>query len=130
MYTELIFGASLKRDTPESAIKTIQAMIDDDMEAVRLNSGLIFGRNPFNSAHGYFGLDRPVLAFWKEKYDQQWHLSTRSNLKNYEHDIELFLEWVKPLIEAGSGLRDMYAIVMYEEQQEPTIYYLNDNEVR
>ncbi len=124
MYTELIFGASLKADTPESAVKTIQALIDDDMEAVRLNSGLVFSRNPFNSGHGYFGLDRPVLAFWQSEYTKQWHLSTRSNLKNYEQDIELFLEWIKPLIDQGSGVRDMYAIVTYEECEEPAIYYL------
>jgi hypothetical protein len=53
-------------------------------------------------------------------------LSTRSNIKNYKQEIETFLEWIKPYINGGSGSRNMYAIVIYEEQDEPTIYYLHN----
>ncbi len=55
-----------------------------------------------------------------------WVLSSRSNIKNHNRDIETFLEWIKPFIDSGSGKRDMYAIKISEEQSEPTIYYLYD----
>jgi len=63
---------------------------------------------------------------WFDDISKSWHLSTRSNIKNYEQEIQTFLEWIKPYIDGGSGGRDMYAIVIYEEQEELDIYYLHD----
>ena len=51
---------------------------------------------------------------------------TVTNIKNYESEIQTFLEWIKPFIDSGSGDREMYAITISEEQSEPTIHYLYD----
>ncbi len=66
---------------------------------------------------------RPQLG---PKISDTWNLSSRANLKNYDDEIEKFLNWIKPFLEQGSGERDFYAIVCYEEQAEPTIYYLKE----
>lgn len=63
---------------------------------------------------------------WYDENGSQWHISSRTNLKNYEGEIESFLQWIKPYIESGSGAKEMYAIVTYEESEEPTIYYLEN----
>ena len=45
--------------------------------------------------------------------------------ETYNDEIETFLGWIKPFISSGSGTKEMYAIVIYEESEEPTIYYLD-----
>lgn len=64
---------------------------------------------------------------WLDHIDKRYHISTRSNIKNYEDEIETFLEWIKPYVENGSGSRELYAIVMYEEASKPTLYYLHED---
>jgi hypothetical protein len=62
------------------------------------------------------------------KYDEiakQWYLHFRTNIKNYDNEIEKFLDWIKPYIKQGSGAANFYAIVTYEEDVIPTIYYLD-----
>lgn len=64
---------------------------------------------------------------WFDDIGKNWCLSSRSNIKNYNNEIDTFLRWIKPHIASGSGTNEMYAIVIYEESKRPTIYYLDDN---
>ncbi len=125
MYTELIFGASLKEDTPDQVINALKYMIGETKEKP-IDFPLPAGRCEYllESGSYYFGVNKPVSSLRYDKIRDYWVISSRSNTKNYENEIETFLEWIKPYISSGSGSRDMYAIVIYEEQSEPTIYYL------
>lgn len=127
MYTELIFGAELKSDTPNIVIESIKYMLGRIEEKPK-HFPLPDGRceSLFTGSSFYFGVSSPVCSFWKEEITKNWILSTRSNIKNYFNEIECFLEWIKPYISSGSGSKDMYAIVTYEES-EPKIYYLNED---
>jgi hypothetical protein len=127
MYTELIFGASLKRDTPNDVIDALKYMLGE-IESKPTNFPLPDGRCEwlFRGSSYYFAVNEPVNKMWFDNIDERCHISTRSNIKNYENEIETFLEWIKPYISEGSGCRNMYAIVIYETQDEPTVYYLHD----
>ena len=126
MYTELIFGADLKKDTPAEVIEALKYMIGETEEKP-INFPLPDGRCEwlFQGASYYFGVNRPVGKMIYDDIGENWMVSTRSNIKNYEGEIEAFLEWIKPYIDGGSGARDMYAIVTYEEAEAPKIYYLH-----
>jgi hypothetical protein len=126
MYTELIFGARLKKDTPNEVIETLRYLVGDIEKPEKVAIDL--WRNPLNFGSYYFAVNSPVRKMWFDEIDEKWHISTRANIKNYESDIEKFLEWIKPFVAGGSGTRDMYAIVIYEESDEPTIYYLYEAE--
>lgn len=126
MYTELIFGARLMPDTPDDVIDTLKYMwgLTDEKpinypwaEGSRMNYLT-------DCTSYYFGVSEPVKLMSFDEILGTWVLSSRSNIKNYNHEIETFLEWIKPYIWKGTGSRDMYAIVTYEEDEEPTIYYL------
>ena len=125
MYTELIFGADLKQHTPEYVIEALKYMIGDTEEKPK-DFPLPEGRCEwlFRGSSYYFGVNGPVGKLWYDDIGKNWVLSTRSNIKNYEGEIETFLDWIKPYIDGGSGCRDMYAIVTYEEAESPDIYYL------
>ncbi|AGO48479.1 hypothetical protein Phi18:1_gp32 [Cellulophaga phage phi18:1] len=126
MYTELIFGAELKQDTPENVIESLKYMMGD-VEEKPENFPLPDGRCEwlFKGSSYYFGINQAVSSMWFDNISKSWSISTRSNIKNYGDEIESFLEWIKPYIDSGSGCRDMYAIVTYEESDTPDIYYLS-----
>lgn len=127
MYTELIFGAELKKDTPNEVIEALKYMMGEVEEKPR-KFPLPEGRcgRLFQGGSYYFAINNSVKKMWLDDIDKRWHISTRSNIKNYENEIETFLEWIKPYLDGGSGKKDFYAIVTYEEAEEPTIYYLTN----
>jgi len=112
MYTELIFDATLKKDTPEEVINILKYMISDDLNNI-----------PKIPKHDFFKATRWKYLFKSPAYLRKlwfnddlktWIISARSNIKNYDSEIEKFLDWIKPYIECGSGSRDFYAIVLYQ----------------
>ena len=132
MYTEIIFGASLKKDTPSTVIDTIHRLIAGD--EFNPDVSLDVPDHPFFSTErrwllisggsAYFpGTVEP--KFWYDYSYEQWFLHFRTNIKNYDGAIEKFLDWILPYIDDGVGHRNFYAIVTYEEADEPTIYYLS-----
>ena len=124
MYTELIFGADLKKDTPKNVIEALKYMIGDTEEKPN-DFPLPEGRCEFlfRGTSCYFGVSMCFSDMVYDTFLRKWIVSTRSNIKNYGGEIEAFLKWIKPYIESGSGNREMYAIVTYEGG-EPEIYYL------
>jgi hypothetical protein len=127
MYTELIFGASIKKDAPQIVINTLHYLVNGTklFEFVEIEKSVTEGRNVLNGGGSYyFGVCDGVAKMWFDDNRKEWIVSARHNIKNYEGEIDTFLEWVKPFIDSGSGEREMYAIKIHEEQAEPTIYYL------
>lgn len=134
MYTELILGAELHRDTPKQVIDVLKYLTDFELgktEPKDLPEHEFFKcerwRFLFKMGSFYFGVHNGSTKLWFDEVCDSWHISTRSNLKNYDGEIEKFLDWIKPYLSDGSGDRSFYAIVTYEEAEEPTIYYLEDN---
>lgn len=134
MYTELIFGAELKKDTPKEVIDVLKYMIKDTDIIVPTPKHKFFScarwRILFTCTSYYFGVSDSFNKLWFDKISDTWKISTRSNIKNYDGDIQEFLDWIKPYINRGSGDREFYTIVCYEEQEEPTIYYLREGSER
>jgi hypothetical protein len=127
MYTELILGASLKKDTPDSVINTLKYMageIDEEPEGFPFKDQSARFTSLLNHGSYYFAVNNPVVKIWQDEISRNWRISSRSNIKNYDDEIETFLAWLKPYIEAGSGSKDMYAVVIFETQDIPAIYYL------
>lgn len=136
MYTEIIFGAWLKEDLPQDVVDTINILVDADVQKLK-----DFCQSSSAPDHPFFQSDRPWLLqsggsyyfpqvmrteFQYDKIAEQYSLCFRTNIKNYDSEIEDFLDWIKPYIESGSGDKDFYAIVCYESNSEPDIYYLRD----
>jgi len=124
MYTELILGAKLKKDTPDTVIQSLQYLLGYRSD---MPNGFPFDgvRNPLRGGSYYFGVTDAVYQMKYDDISEAWQISTRANIKNYNNEIENFLDWLKPHIGQGSGAREFYAIVTYEESDEPTIYYLD-----
>jgi len=127
MYTELIFGARLKEETPHVVIDTLRHLLGDlDYVPDELNL-LELDRNIFKSTSYYFGVSEPVNKIWFDDIIKAWCVSTRSNVKNYNKEIETFLDWIKPYVDSGSGFNNMYAAVTYEEAMLPKLYFIDED---
>ena len=86
MYTELILGIEFKKDTPEYIIEAFNYLINKVDGAEISNEALKFIDEyqvslMLHGCSAYFAVDCPNYAFWEEKFDNCWHLSSRSNLK-------------------------------------------------
>ena len=72
-----------------------------------------------NSDSYYF----PAKTHSQLKFDdiiEGWRLGVRCNLKNYDGEIEHFVDWLAPHIEENGTLLGFYR---YEEDREPTLIY-------
>ena len=126
MYTELILGIEFKKDTPEYIIEAIDCLINEsDNDKISDEAQIFIEEYDLGlMLHGcsyYFAVSDPNYAFWKDKYDKKWHLSSRANLKNGGR-IEKFLNFIKDYVDGGSGPLKVFAYVHYEESEFPTIW--------
>ena len=129
MYTEIIFGAGLKENLPENIVAVIQKMVNGEELCEQAPDHPFFksGR-PWlmRSGGSYYFPGTVEPKFWFDDIGNQWFLHFRTNIKNYDSEIEKFIDWIKPYIGQGVGERNFFAIVTYEEASEPTVYYLGD----
>jgi hypothetical protein len=122
MYTALVLDARLKADTPQDVIETLTYMVADDKpdeEKLKLPDHPLFGDTRWSwmlrCSSGSFPIERaPHLRQLLCGYPVGvWELSVGCSIKNYDDEIGLFLDWLKPHVVEALG----YTI--YEE--DPTI---------
>ena len=124
MYTEIHFNAELKKDTPEEVINILKYMVGDIKE------------KPSRPVHDLFCCSRWKWLFTMDSYyfdadthstlryddiSNAYYLCVRSNLKNYDSEIELFIDWIDPYLYKIKG--DFLGFSRYEEFEEPTLIY-------
>lgn len=131
MYTELIFGATLKKKTPTYVTDALNCIINDSVttnlsdEAKQFIDEYSLSKLIWCTSY-YFGahVNKPSCYF--DKIANTWCISFRGNCKNYQNEIERFIEFIKPYVEYGSGPTNIFAIVQYEEDDYPTLYGTED----
>jgi len=129
MYTELVFSAELEGNLSNQIVDVIKYMCTGDKKPEVLPDHELFSTDRWDvlfRMSSYYFVDAVDPVFRYDEIGKDWRLTTRSNLKNYGNEIEKFLDWIKPHITSGNGGRNYYAIVCYEESEEPTIYYLDE----
>jgi hypothetical protein len=122
MYTELHYNVELKKSVPDEVIKTLQYMLDPlEAEQPRpLPGHTLFSTQRWDvmlrMSSAYFPARTHSELF--EQFDQ-WHLGVRCNLKNYNEEIEKFVDWLDPYVDAFKG--DFLGFSRYEESEDPEI---------
>ena len=139
MYTEFHFNAELKWDTPKQVldilammtnVKTIADPLPDPLPARDLFKCEDW-RLMLLMDSSYFPADtHSTLRFDADddvEHGGTWFLCIRCNLKNYEHQIEKFLDWIGPYVETG-GVRECLGYYRYESDEDPTLIYASGDE--
>ena len=123
-YTSLVVSARLKASTPDSVIEAIKGMASAEID-VRDVLGDSVHRQPLGGSSAYF--PEPVTELTKSGFthEKEWSVCLVSNLKNYDGEIDAFINWIRPHIYGGHGGSDWWAIVTHEEG-EPVIHRMTD----
>lgn len=128
MYTEIVAGFSLKPDTPESVVGLLKVMCGEadvfdgelpDHPLFRSERWRFIGR----CSSYYFGFSSSYSTVRRDSLDSQWIVSIRASIKNYGSEIGHFFDWITSYVESGSGADDLLGYSMYEESDEPVLYY-------
>lgn len=124
MYTEIHFNAELKKDVPVEIVSVLRYML-----------GEVEPRPPL-PAHPFFETDRWHVLFRMDSYyfdadthstmrldkiSGAYYLCVRANLKNYDQEIDKFVDWITPYLDKHDG--DFLGFKRYEEDEWPTLIH-------
>lgn len=123
MYTELSLDSDLKCDTPEEVIQILKYMLRrEDIDMPPLPDHPLFATTRWSymlrCGSAYFAAqpDSKLL-----EVDGDLTINIICNLKNYEDEIEKFLDWIHPWLDCYDD--DFLGYTRYEEDPEPTLLY-------
>ena len=121
MYTEIVVSAQIK-DIPE-VVAVLDFMAGHVDKVPILPGHPLFMTSRwqimFRCCSHYF-VPLSVVRFEFNDISRTWSLIVRADLKNYDGEIGLFFEWIKPYVDYPDT---MIGYSRYEEDREPTIYY-------
>jgi hypothetical protein len=128
MYTELHLNVELKRDTPDEVIGVLRAMVDGRamVDDITGPDHPLFSTQRWRSMlridSAFFPADtRSTLRY--DNFSKSFFLCIRCNLKNYDGEIEHFIDWISPYVE-DEGFA---GYSRYEEADDPTLIYIKDS---
>lgn len=122
MYTELVISTMIK-DDPE-VVGALKTMLGEQEDIKDLPKHPLFSTPRWRimlicSSHYFVPIS--VHAFRYNEIAKAWALVTRSDFKNYDNEINLFIDWIKPYLDCSYG--EMVGYFRYEEDEIPTIVY-------
>lgn len=126
MYTELVFGCSLKKDAPDEVVNILRYLSDNNdayesflpqhpffncnrWRLIGSNSSCYFG----GASHFQFIVDS-IMGY---------RISLRCNIKNCDNEIQKFIDWIMPYVNYGAGYNELLGYYIYEKDIEPTLIY-------
>ncbi len=122
MYTELVMATRIKAES--EAVQILQHLINDAEAPENLPVHPLFATPRWRmlfSCNSYFFVPRSIAKFEYDDIGGYWCLISRADLKNYDQEIEKFIDWIGPYLVNQCG--EMIGYSRYEETREPTIYY-------
>lgn len=126
MYTELVYSADLRRDTPQSVTNILEYMLDTRVEKPELPDHSLFKTERWSHmlrmASACFDTIGSTLTLCLYDGDYYDALNVSCSLKNYGSEIEHFIDWLDPYVNAEQG--DYLGCYTYEEYRDkPTPIY-------
>lgn len=128
MYTELHFNSELKNNVPASVLNILSYMVGvHEDEPDQLPNHKLFTdqrwRFMLQCDSYYFDADT-ISTLRYDDIGNSWYLCIRTNLKNYDDEIEDFIDWIMPYLNKYDG--EFLGFYRYEEDEEPTLIYYKE----
>lgn len=97
-YTRLHLSFKLKKDTPDEVINVLKRIIIDDKIDKTINN-VPFFNDCLRWYHLFQGKNCEWQLITKMFFNKHyWCIEINSEFKNYDNEIELFLDWIKHYI--------------------------------
>jgi hypothetical protein len=129
-YTEFLFRATLKKDTPESVIDVLRFMIKSDRRfPAEIPDHPLFHCPRWRymlhcSSASHITQWNPDLT--RDEYGK-WELWANSSFKNYGGESEAFVDWLRPYLDHFEG--DFLGYAIGEDQEQPTLIYMTEPKI-
>lgn len=130
MYTELNIGVNLQPDTPDNIINILNCMLGD-IDDVEVTDHPLFSTRRWKvmlCCDSYYFDGHTDSSMVRDNISGEYELNVRCNLKNYNNEIDEFLDFIRPYLRTEGFMGYM----RYEECDDPTLLY-NDtvaNDIR
>lgn len=122
MYTEFFYRAEIRKNAPDS-VKYVLKFLCAEMQRQprRLPEHEFFQCSRWADVavmgSAYFISREPIFRDVGHAYE----LAIHSNMKNYQGQIQKFVHWVDPYVQAIRG--DFLGYSLYEESTEPNLFF-------
>lgn len=120
MYTELVLKCQIKEDAPQEVKDVVNYLFRNQRKPERLPDHAFFSCDRWDfigKSCSYYHHPGVVNDVNDEFGDIS--IFSRSDIKNYDGEIESFIDWLKPYIDAPEG--QCIGWSWYEEEQQPTL---------
>lgn len=128
MYTEIYVNFRMIDNVPENVVNLIKVMTGEieNNESIEKPNHPLFKTTRwwflFNS-HSFYHIPYTVVNFKKNDISRNWYLTARSDLKDYDNEVELFFDWIKQYIDSRGDNKTFIGYSRHEESDEPILYY-------
>lgn len=122
MYTELVCAFELKKDTPKEIVDILKYMVDEGEEPVENPNHPLFETDRWHfmlTSNSYY-FDGDTTSTVRKDHIAETIVTIRCNLKNYDDEIEKFIDWIKPY----SNTRGFIGYKRYEQDEHPELIYI------
>jgi len=133
MYTEFHFNAELVKDLPKEVENILKYMIGEsdgeDISPPDLPNHKLFSTPRWQvmlMGDSYYFAADTISTLRYDNITNSHFLCIRCSFKNYDSEIELFLDWISPYIEMDSG--EFLGFYRYEMDEIPTLIYHKKDE--
>lgn len=122
MYTEINVCFDLLKDTPKDIVDILHCLVEGTDTPSILPEHKFFKCDRWDmvaccDSYYFDGSTNSKMVF--DDISKTWKINIRANLKNYDSEIEEFLDWLEPYIETDGFIGYM----RYEEWEDPTLIY-------
>ena len=124
MYTELNIGVNLNKNTPDKVIKILNYMLEgnNNNDEINVINHPLFSTDRWRwmlVSDSYYFDSRTDSSMTKDSISKCYELNVRCNLKNYDNEISLFLNFIQPYLDTNGFI----GYTRYEECENPTLIY-------
>ena len=122
MYTEVNLTVRLREDTPSEVIQVLSYMVGASTDKPELPDHSFFACDRWAATlncSSYYFVPFSTFELRFDGIANTFYIVGRADLKNYDDEIEHFIDWLTPYIDAEPG--QMLGYSRYEECLRPTI---------
>lgn len=127
MYTEFHFNVELISNVSSEVLEILKFMISNeekkDSSLLNLPNHVLFNTNRWKwmllCDSYYFNADTHSTLRKENLGKDYYYLCIKCNLKNYDNEIDKFVDWIDPYVNKELG--DFLGFSRYEESEDPKI---------
>jgi len=132
MYTELVLKCQIKDDLPADVRSVLKYLFKGGDKPLAVLPDHEFFKCPrwdfIGQGSSFYHHPAALSDYWTGHGDDDnrgGYLFSRSDLKNYDNEIEKFIDWLRPYIDEND--EQCIGWSWYEEEDQPTLLFKDAN---